>query len=84
MKNTKWTDAEMDRMIQMGWEDRTPFEAINKQFGISHSEFIKFMRAHMKPSSFKMWRKRTYSRKTKHEAFRSPEITRFRCPTQEN
>ena len=59
-------------MIQMGWEDRTPFEAISKQFGISHSEFIKFMR------------KRTYARSTKHEAFRSKEITRFRCPTQEN
>ena len=84
MNKRTWTVEEIDRMIQMGWEDRTPFEAISKQFNISHNEFIKFMREHMQPSSFKMWRKRTYARKTKHNAYRELEVTRFKSPMQKN
>lgn len=76
------TSLDIDRIIEMAWEDRTPFEAIEKQFGLRENEVIKLMRKEMKLSSFKMWRKRMYSRKQKHSAFRSPETTRFRSPMQ--
>lgn len=78
------TQAQIDRLVQMGWEDRTPFDEISKQFGLTHGEIIKMMRSAMKPSSFKMWRKRMNGRKTKHSITRSREITRFCCPTQKN
>lgn len=78
----EYTQQEIDRMVQMGWEDRTPFEAIERQFGISHNDFIKLMRAQMKASSFRMWRKRMNGRKTKHEATRPADVKRFRCSRQ--
>lgn len=53
-----FTDREIDRIIEMAWEDRTPFEAIEFQFGLAEKDVIKFMQKHMKPSSFRMWRKR--------------------------
>lgn len=84
MNKKTWTVEEIDRMIQMGWEDRTPFEAIAEQYNLTPNEFIKFMREHMQPSSFKMWRKRTYARKTKHASLRSPEVGRFKSPMQKN
>ncbi|EMB16538.1 TIGR03643 family protein [Rhodopirellula europaea] len=62
------TRGEIDRVIMMAWEDRTSFDAIRDQFGLSPGEVIKLMRREMKPSSFKMWRKRTQGRTTKHEA----------------
>jgi uncharacterized protein (TIGR03643 family) len=73
---------ETDRIIEMAWEDRTPFEAIYLQFGLSEKEVIELMRANSKPSSFRMWRKRMQGRKTKHAFLRSSEVTRFRCSRQ--
>lgn len=69
--------ADIDRIIEMAWEDRTPFEAIEIQFGLQEKEVIALMRKEMKASSFKMWRKRTHGRSTKHAALRSKHITRF-------
>lgn len=62
------TRGEIDRIIMMAWEDRTSFDAIRTQFGLSPGDVIKLMRSEMTTSSFKMWRKRTQSRATKHEA----------------
>ncbi len=73
-----------DRIIEMAWEDRTPFEAIEFQFGISEKEVIAFMRANSKPSSFRMWRKRMEGRQTKHLMRRSKDISRFKCALQRN
>ena len=56
----------LDRIIEMAWEDRTPFDAIELQFGIKEEEVIRLMRREMKPSSFRMWRTRVQGRKTKH------------------
>ena len=57
---------DIDRVIEMCWEDRTPFEAIEYQFGLKEDEAIKIMRDNLKPKSFKVWRKRVSGRKTKH------------------
>jgi len=73
---------DIDRIIEMAWEDRTTFEAIEIQFGISEKEVIALMRKEMKASSFKMWRKRTNGRTTKHAALRNDAISRFRCKLQ--
>jgi uncharacterized protein (TIGR03643 family) len=72
----------LDRIIEMAWEDRTPFEAIKFQFGISEEEVIELMRRNMKPSSFKMWRKRVHGRATKHQKLRTDEVDRFHCSRQ--
>ena len=61
------TRAEKDRVIQMAWEDRTSFDAIRTQFALSPGEVIKLMRREMTPNSFRMWRKRTAGRSTKHD-----------------
>jgi uncharacterized protein (TIGR03643 family) len=71
------TEAEIDRIIGMAWEDRTTFDVIKDQFGVSESEVIKIMRQNMKPSSFKMWRERVHGRKTKHRAKAEKDIDRF-------
>ena len=68
---------ELDRIIEMAWEDRTTFEAIHYQFGLSEQEVIELMRQSMKASSFRMWRKRVSGRKTKHQATSSSN--RFRA-----
>ncbi|QOL24981.1 TIGR03643 family protein [Thalassotalea sp. LPB0316] len=70
------------RIIEMAWEDRTPFEAIELQFGLNEPNVIQFMRRRLKPSSFKLWRTRVSGRKTKHKRLRSSAITRGYCPTQ--
>ena len=69
-----------DRIIEMAWEDRTPFEAIEFQFGIKENEVRKIMRTHMKESSFKMWRERVKGRKTKHS--KTSESNRFKSQNQ--
>lgn len=74
--------ATLDRVIQMAWEDRTPFEAIALQFGLDEQTVVALMRRHMKRSSFQMWRKRMAGRTTKHKALRDPDITRFRSDDQ--
>ena len=72
-----------DRIIEMAWEDRTPFEAIKIQFGITEAEVIQLMRRELKRSSFNLWRKRVNSGVSqKHLAKRNPEISRFKCALQ--
>lgn len=78
------TAAETDRVIQMAWVDRTPFDAILVQFGLTPGEVIKLMRTELKPSSFRLWRARTAGRKTKHMALRGYSFGRFRCPDQKS
>ena len=73
-----------DRVIQMAWEDRTTFEAIEAQFGLNEAAVIKLMRASMKASSFKMWRARVTGRKSKHLALRHPDTARFKSSDQKN
>ncbi|MGB0357560.1 MAG: TIGR03643 family protein [Flavobacteriaceae bacterium] len=80
--NKKLNEKEIDRIIEMGWEDRTPFDAIKMQFGLKEQEVIDIMRRNMKPSSFKLWRKRVQGRKTKHTKKRSDEVGRFKCSRQ--
>ena len=72
----------LDRVIQMAWEDRTPFDAIAIQFGLTEANVVALMRKHMKRSSFHMWRKRVAGRRTKHRLLRDPEVTRFRSEDQ--
>ena len=74
------TKKQIDRIIEMAWEDRTPFEAIEYQFGIKENEVRKIMRTHMKESSFKMWRERVKGRKTKHS--KTSESKRFKSKNQ--
>ena len=71
-----------DRIIEMAWEDRTTFEAIEIQFGLKQQEVIKLMRKEMKERSFKLWRERTKGRSTKHEALRTDGVDRFKCSRQ--
>jgi len=73
---------EIDRVIEMAWEDRTTFDAIQEQFGLTEKEVIKLMRKHMKPSSFRMWRARVSGRSTKHRAKRQFVEGRFKCNRQ--
>lgn len=76
------TQQEIDRMIEMAWEDRTPFEAIELQFGLNEKAVIDCMRRELKPASFKRWRKRVSGRATKHLALRSNSVNRFKCSRQ--
>ena len=78
----QFTERELDRIIEMAWEDRTTFDAIEFQFGIKEQEVIKLMQRNMKPSSFKMWRKRVQGRSTKHQKLRENETGRFKCTRQ--
>jgi uncharacterized protein (TIGR03643 family) len=78
------TADEVSRVIEMAWEDRTPFDAIEASFGLSEAQVIELMRREMKSSSFKMWRARVSGRKTKHLARRGFSIGRHVCPTQRN
>lgn len=78
----QWSDSDIDRIIQMAWEDRTPFEAIELQFQLKPAEVIDFMRKHSKPSSFRMWRTRMQGRSTKHTHKRDTSMIRFKCKQQ--
>ena len=69
-------NIDIDRVIEMCWEDRTPFEAIEYQFGLNEEDAIKIMRQNLKPKSFKVWRKRVSGRNTKHMALK--DSTRFK------
>lgn len=78
-----FTEREMDRIIEMAWEDRTPFEAIKFQFNVTEKEVITLMRRNLKESSFKRWRKRVNSGVSqKHLKKRSDDIIRFKCSRQ--
>ena len=76
------SQADKSRIIEMAWEDRTPFGAIEYQFGLSEDETIELMRSEMKRSSFKMWRKRVTGRDTKHRKKRREDVSRFVSPNQ--
>ena len=76
------TAQEIDRVIEMAWEDRTPFEAIEAQFNLSETDVIRLMRKSLKDSSFRLWRRRVSGRATKHQKLRSKGVLRAYCPTQ--
>lgn len=73
---------DIDRIIQMAWEDRTPFEAIEVQFGLKEKDVIELMRKQMRRSSFEMWRERMKGKSTKHRALREASVGRFKCTRQ--
>lgn len=73
---------EESRIIEMAWEDRTPFEAIFQQFGLKESQVISLMKRSLRSNSYKLWRRRVNGRANKHLKLRNPEISRAYCPTQ--
>ena len=81
-KESSLSTEQIDRVIEMAWEDRTPFDAILMQFGLKEEAVIKLMRSEMKSSSFKMWRARVQGRKTKHLKQRDNNVDRFKCSRQ--
>jgi uncharacterized protein (TIGR03643 family) len=76
------TDEAVDRIIEMAWEDRTPFEAIEFQFGLREAEVIALMKSAMTLRNWQKWRARVQGRATKHRALRSDDVSRFRCSRQ--
>lgn len=68
--------ADLSRVIEMAWEDRTPFEAIEAQFGLRQDDVIALMRQELKSTAFISWRKRTRGQQTKHRALRSQAVSR--------
>jgi len=80
--NKKISDADTDRIIEMAWEDRTPFDAIQFQFGLSEADVKALMKKELKFSSYKLWRERVENCKTKHLAKRVERIDRFKCTRQ--
>jgi uncharacterized protein (TIGR03643 family) len=80
-KSQDLSAAEISRVIEMAWEDRTPFEAIASQFGLGEPEVIKIMRRHISAGAFKRWRARVTGRKTKHAELRQPGVSRHQSST---
>ena len=76
------SESDLSRLIEMAWEDRTPFDAIEQSFGLSETQVIQLMRRELKRGSFELWRKRVTGRATKHLALRSKLVNRAYCPTQ--
>lgn len=83
-KKLELSSEHIDRIIEMAWEDRTPFDAINLQFGLKEQAVITLMRRELKASSFRLWRARVQGRKTKHKAQRDKTVDRFKCSRQRN
>ncbi len=79
-----FTDIEIDRIIEMAWEDRTTFDAIKVQFGLGESEVKALMKSKLKFSSYTLWRKRASACGTKHARTRIDGINRFKCNLQRN
>ena len=77
-------EVSKDRIIEMAWEDRTPFDAIKLQFGLKEQDVIELMRKNISRNSFKLWRKRVKGRNTKHQKKRSNDVCRFKCSMQKN
>ncbi len=75
-------EHETSRIIEMAWEDRTPFEAIESLFGLSEKQVIALMRASLKPQAFRNWRARVSGRSTKHKALRPEGVSRGYCVSQ--
>jgi uncharacterized protein (TIGR03643 family) len=80
--STGLTASDESRVVEMAWEDRTPFEAIEQLFTLNESAVIVLMRRQLKPRSFRLWRQRVTGRKTKHLHLRSQDVSRAYCPTQ--
>ena len=76
------SESDISRLIEMAWEDRTPFDAIEQSFGLKESQVIQLMRSELKQSSFELWRKRVTDRATKHVALRNKLVSRAYCLTQ--
>ncbi len=81
-KKHELSERDTNRIIEMAWEDRTPFDAIEAQFGLPESEVIVLMRQQMKPSSWRMWRARVQGRGTKHQHKREFDEGRFKSDQQ--
>lgn len=81
-RDTNLNTSDIDRIIEMAWEDRTPFEAILAQFGLSEQEVINLMRKELRPDSWRLWRARVQGRATKHALKRSNSVGRFKCSRQ--
>ncbi|MDJ0676800.1 MAG: TIGR03643 family protein [Calothrix sp. MO_167.B42] len=84
MKISNLDNQTIDRIVEMAWEDRTPFEAIEAQFGLQEKHVITLMRGSVSVSSFKMWRKRVTTRNTKHLRKRGFTAGRFKSKNQKN
>mgnify|MGYP001376704297 FL=1 len=76
------TKFDINRIIEMAWEDRTTFDSIKYQFGLKEQDVKELMRKNLKPSSYKLWRKRVYGRKTKHLSKRNFVIGRHKSYDQ--
>ncbi len=82
IENKVFDEIQIDRIIEMAWEDRTPFDAIKFQFGLAESEVKALMKKELKFRSYKLWRERVENCKTKHIAKRAEDIDRFKCNRQ--
>ncbi len=76
------SDKDINRIIEMSWEDRTPFDAIFMQFNLREDQVKELMKKELKFSSYKLWRERVENCKTKHQKIRNKEINRFKCKLQ--
>ena len=76
------SDQDIDRIVEMAWEDRTSFDSIKRQFGVPEADVIKIMRGEMRLRNWQKWRARVQGRSTKHEALRSDDVNRFKCNRQ--
>lgn len=76
------SEGDISRIIEMAWEDKTSFEAIEKNYNIDEPALMRLMQSHLKSSSYRLWRKRVKERSSKHAKLRSPEIKRAYCATQ--
>ena len=76
------SQRDLDRIVEMGWEDRTPFDAIEAQFGVPEADVIRVMRQEMHPKNFQKWRARVQGRATKHVARRGEDVGRFKSSMQ--
>lgn len=75
-------ERDLNRIIEMAWEDRTPFEAIERQFGLGEAEVVRLMRHELKRQSWQRWRARVQGRKTKHQQLRDEAVQRFKADRQ--
>lgn len=82
-KISLFSQSEKDRLVRMGWEDRTTFEAIQQQFGLTENEFVRFMRTELPRKDYDRWRRRAHEQgHLKHRVKRGFEVTRFKCSRQ--
>lgn len=77
-----FTAEDIDRIIEMAWEDRTPFDAITRQFGLKEDDVKAIMKRELQPRNWRKWRERVAGRHTKHEALRGADVSRFKCSRQ--